>query len=58
MEDLMEDGVLSSVISMEDLMEDGVLFNETHRVFYTTLNTRGCPGVVFGPKIPGADEMR
>jgi hypothetical protein len=55
-EGVMVGGVLSSVILMGGVMVGGALFRETHRS-HTTMKARGkgCPGVVFGPKVP--DEV-
>jgi hypothetical protein len=53
------DGVLSSGISVGGAMVGGVLFNEMHRFWHDKMmrgeRGRGCPGVVFGPKVP--DEV-
>jgi hypothetical protein len=56
MEGVMAAGVLFSVISTEGVMVGGALFRETHRS-HTSMKARGrgCPGVVFGPKVP--DEV-
>ena len=51
----MADGVLSSVISSEGVVADGVLFNVMLRSYSINRGGRGCPGVVFGPKVP--DEV-
>jgi hypothetical protein len=50
------DGVLSSGMSLGGVMVGGALFNVMLRS-HTTMKARdrGCPGVVFGPKVP--DEV-
>jgi len=53
------DGVLSSGISVGGVMVGGVLFNVMLRFRHDKIMRgeweRGCPGVVFGPKVP--DEV-
>ena len=50
-EGVVADGVLSSGISVGGVMVGGVLFSEMLKC--DSMRGRGCPGVVFGPKIPG-----